>query len=176
TSFSGCDIKAVVNMAGGSAKQIGNLSTISYSIHREKFPVRALGFTRAKGWTRGPRTIAGTLVFTIFDRYALYNIAQAKAVLDRGRGEAAYSLLGDQMTPFDIICMFTNEYGRSAQLRLIDIELVDEGQTMSVNDIYTESTHSFVAGDIDVMYPEELGPMTSKRPFLSEGVANSFRS
>jgi len=175
TSFSGCDIKAVVSLEGRT-RIIGNMSTLSYSIHREKFPVRALGYTYPKAWTRGPRTIAGTVVFTVFDRYALYDIAKAKATIDRSLGETALSLLGDQMAPFDIVCMFQNEYGRTSQLRLLDVELVDEGQTMSVNDIYTESTHSFVAGDIDVMFPTELGPMTAKRPFLSEGVANVFTS
>jgi hypothetical protein len=70
-----------------------------------------------------------------------------------GLGEKSYSLLGDQMVPFDISCIFVNELGHQAQLNVYGIRLVDESQTMSINDIYTESVHSFIAEDIDVMYP-----------------------
>lgn len=152
-SFSGCDMRAVIHTDGQAPTTFGNLSTLTYSIHRERFPVRALGFTYPRGFTAGPRTIAGTLIFTIFDRYALWNIAQHKAKLDMSLGERGYSLLGDQMAPFDVSCVFINEYGHQAQLNLYGIRLVDESQTMSINDIYTESVHSFVAEDIDVMYP-----------------------
>jgi len=152
-SFSGCDLRAVVHTEGQSAVTIGNLQTLTYSIHRERFPVRGLGSTYPLDFTAGPRTLAGTLVFTVFDRYALWNIAQSKAKLDMGLGEKSYSLLGDQMVPFDISCIFINEYGHQAQLNIYGVRLVDESQTMSINDIYTESVHSFVAKDMDVMYP-----------------------
>lgn len=152
-SFSGCDMRAIVHSDGQSPVTFGNLSTLTYSIHRERFPVRGCGSTYPRGFTAGPRTLAGTMVFTIFDRYALWNVAQSKAKLDVGLGERGYSLLGDQMAPFDVSCVFVNEYGHQAQLNIYGIRLVDESQTMSINDIFTESVHSYVAEDIDVMYP-----------------------
>jgi hypothetical protein len=167
-SYSGCDIRAIVtDSRTGSSKIIGNLATISYSIHREVMPVRSLGRTYPKAFTRGQRTIAGTLVFTIFDRYALYDVASVKSKYDRGVGESAHSLLGDQMAPFDVYCMFQNELGDVSQLNIYGIQLIDEGQVMSINDIFTESTHSYVAQDIDVMFPHSLGPIEEAPALLN---------
>lgn len=157
-SFSGCDIRATVKSTdpltnNTSMKLLGNIATLSYSIHREKFPVRTLGTTFPKAFTRGPRTIAGTLIFNVFDRYALWDILETKKSLDRGFNEDAHALVGDQIAPFDITCTFISELGIVSRLMIYDVELVDEGQVMSVNDIYIESTHSFVAADISVMSP-----------------------
>lgn len=172
TSFSGCDIRAFVHAVDpttgvqSSPKQLGNIATLSYSIHREKFPVRTLGTTYPKAFTRGPRTIAGTLIFNVFDRYALWDILESKAATDRGWNEDSHSLLGDQITPFDITCTFVNELGITSQLVLYGVELVDEGQVMSINDIYIESTHSFVAKDIATMTPAGIANPTSLNPTL----------
>jgi hypothetical protein len=151
TSFSGCDIRATIKV-GDKIQVIGNLATLSYSIHREKFPVRALGFTFPKGVTRGPRTIAGTMVFNVFDRYALSDVMGAKGKLDRVQGDVATAMLGDQMLPFDVTCTFINELGVYSQLAITGIELIDEGQVMSINDIYIESTHSYIATGISVLH------------------------
>lgn len=167
TSFSGCDIRAFVQAVDphtgiqAPARQLGTIATLSYSIHREKFPVRTLGTTYPKAFTRGPRTIAGTLIFNIFDRYALWDILETKQSIDRGWNEDSHALLGDQITPFDITCTFMNEVGITSVLVLKSVELVDEGQVMSVNDIYIESTHSFVAADINTMAPVGVQNPTS---------------
>jgi hypothetical protein len=112
------------------------------------------------------------MVFSVFDRYALWDIAKAKAKLDRSSGERAFSLLGDQMIPFDIVCMFINEQGRQSKLNVYGIELVDEGMVMSVNDIYTESTHTYRARDIDILMPGG-DPLMEDMPWIP-GMTYSF--
>ena len=176
TSYSGVDMRAVVNIEGQGAQVIGNLQTLSCSIHRDKMPVRALGYTRRKSTTRATRTIAGSLIFLTFDRYALYSIMRSKASLDRGRGEQYLSLFGDQVMPFDINCVFINEMGRQSQLNLYGVELEDEGNVISINDIYTESTHSFTADDMDVLFPTDQGAWTdnSQLPFFPAGLGFTF--
>lgn len=66
TSFSGCDIIASFN-----GKVIGELQAITYSISREKAPVYTMGSAEPRSFSRGKRGIAGTLVFTVFDRDSL---------------------------------------------------------------------------------------------------------
>ncbi len=66
TSFSGCDIVASFN-----GKVIGELQAITYSIVREKAPVYTMGSAEPRSFSRGKRGIAGTLVFTVFDRDSL---------------------------------------------------------------------------------------------------------
>ena len=79
TSFSGCDMVASITLPKNVCSYpivIGNLQTVSYSIHREVSPVRKLGSINPIGWTKGVRTIGGSLIFTMFDKnlvYALYS-------------------------------------------------------------------------------------------------------
>lgn len=86
TTFSGCDI---VCTFGNTV--IGELQAITYSVSREKAPVYTLGSAEPRSFSRGKRGIAGTLVFTVFDRDALIeglreHIAQA-ATFQRIGGE-----------------------------------------------------------------------------------------
>jgi hypothetical protein len=66
TSFSGCDI---VCTFGNTV--IGELQAITYHVQREKAPIYTMGSAEPRSFSRGKRGIAGTLVFTIFDRDAL---------------------------------------------------------------------------------------------------------
>lgn len=66
TTFGGCDILAAFN-----GIVIGELQGITYSITREKAPVYTMGSPEPRSFSRGKRGIAGTLVFTVFNRDAL---------------------------------------------------------------------------------------------------------
>lgn len=66
TSFSGADIIATFN-----ERVIGELQAITFSITREKAPVYTMGSADPRSFSRGKRGIAGSLVFTVFDRDAL---------------------------------------------------------------------------------------------------------
>lgn len=79
TSYSGSDI--VCTFAG---QVIGELQAITYSVTREKGPVYVMGDPNPKSFSRGKRGIAGSLVFTIFDRDALYNLKQQASVHRHG--------------------------------------------------------------------------------------------
>ena len=48
------------------SKVLVEASTLTVSIHREKAPVRACGYINPKGFARGRRTIAGTMILTQF--------------------------------------------------------------------------------------------------------------
>lgn len=65
-SFSGVDMIATF---GG--KVIGELQGISYTVQREKAPIYTMGQADPRSFSRGKRGIAGSLVFTVFDRSAL---------------------------------------------------------------------------------------------------------
>lgn len=65
-SIAGVDIKAVF-----FGKSFGNLQAISYSITREKAPIYTVGSPEPRGFARGKRGIAGSLVMVMFDDHAL---------------------------------------------------------------------------------------------------------
>lgn len=69
TTFSGADIIATF---GGVV--IGSLSGITWSVTREKAPIYTMGSANPRSFSRGKRGIAGSLIFTVFDRQPLYDM------------------------------------------------------------------------------------------------------
>lgn len=147
TSFSGADIVAIITGPSGKAHTLGTLQTVSYSTYRPTAPVFALGQIGAKGAVRGARTVAGSLIFTVFDRHVLYDVMEEIA----GKG---FTLKSDEIPAFDITINFLNEYGQSSRLVIYGVHLLSEGQTMSIEDMITENTMEFIAMNIDVMKPD----------------------
>lgn len=89
-SYSGADIVATMTPLGGKPIVFGSIQTISYSIFRPMTPVFALGKINAQGVTRGQRTIAGSLIFTVFDRHVLQYVVDSyvKNYNPNGSGKA----------------------------------------------------------------------------------------
>lgn len=169
-SFSGVDIKATF---GG--KVIGELQGVSYSVTREKAPIYTMGSADPRSFSRGKRGIAGTLVFTIFDRNALLEVfrgmedksgwffAHDTDVQKRNNEDAKGAQVWqdvntdnswqaawypDQIPPFDIVLTAANEYGQVAQMGIRGVEILNEGSGMSIDDIVTEQSMTFVAREI----------------------------
>jgi len=122
----------------------GEVATISYSYYRDRFPVRATGHVQAKGYTAGPRTIAGSLVFRLLNKsvinkfiYSLYkNI------------DNDLSLVPDELPPFSIDMTFANEYGSTTKQSIIGIQITEGNQIMTVDQLTVSEQFSFVAQDI----------------------------
>ena len=163
-SYSGADIVAYIHIPPqpttgiegmGPHKEteaivgiLGTLQTISYSIHREVIPVRSLGKVYAHAYTKGPRTIAGTMVWTTLDQYVLAEALKYTYINDWDPS----TVLVDQIPPFNIIITFNNEYGDVSTMGIYGIRVVNEGSTFSVDDILTEQTNTYVASDIDMLH------------------------
>jgi len=156
-SFSGSDLQCIMFMpmtpeekvahrlsaqaSPTTYKVFAELQTITVSSHRNVFPVRRLGESHAYTYTRGARTIAGTLVFSILNRDVMAEFYR------RSGSEISMNapFFVDQIPPFSITAIAENEYGGVASAVLVNIHLTNFGQTMSVDDIFMESTYSYVA-------------------------------
>lgn len=138
-----------------STVTLATLQTLSVQSHREKMGVRALGQSYVKGYTRGPRTIGGSMIFTVFNEHALTHLI--KAIGDaRKTGEMREdvdfsSLIPDQLPPMDLTIIFANEYGSLSRMGIYGVEFMNDGLTMSVEDLLTEQVVNFVARDVDIM-------------------------
>lgn len=131
---------------------VGNLQTVTYSVFRDKKPVRSLGTTYTKGYVRGNRTISGTLVFTVFDRAAFREAITAYDSMfdqdlagDHPTNLSYRPVIPDQLPPFNIIIKANNEYGASSKMSILGVELFNEGMVLSVDDLITENTYEYVA-------------------------------
>lgn len=133
-------------------KVLAELQTISISTDRDKRPVRALGGVQVKGFTRGPRTIAGTMIFTVFDRNVLWELLDADPS-DLDADDKFRAALMDQLPPIDITIQFANEYGSLSRMTIYGVEFVNEGRTLSIENMLLEDVVQYVARDIDVMTP-----------------------
>jgi len=169
TSFAGTDIVATITMppqVGGDSYILGALQTISYSIHREVVPVRAIGRVSPLGFTAGQRTIGGSLIFTVFNKNVANTLKdilvnttnwERRGLLDDTRKSSLSkeAILMDELPPFDITITMKNEYGQLSYLVISGIVIVDEGQVMSIEDMIVENTYSYMARDITPLTPYE---------------------
>lgn len=139
-SYSGCDIVVTGTLPLKTKDDeevyftLGSLQTLSISTHQDKRPVRSLGNINAKDYVMGQRTIAGSLVFAVFDRHFADKIMKSVEVT-----------MADEIPALNLTINFANEYGRSSVMRIYGVKLINEGQVMSINDLYTENTYQFVA-------------------------------
>jgi len=166
-SFAGTDISAtmvipVIDRVGGTISsmdilELAEIQTISYSIHRENAPVRTLGHVNPRGFVKGGRTIAGSLIFTVFNEYAFYRIKEYRQIM--AETGLFFAPLADMLPPFDIVLTFFNEYGLGAKMKIYGVTIVDEGQTMSVDDLITEQTYTFMARGIQPLLSMDHDPM-----------------
>lgn len=215
-SSSGCDIIATIN-----GIVLGNLNGISFSTTREKAPIYVLGSVDAVAFGRGKRGHAGSLIFTNFDRSALYDVKEASEKTDRplryyrkatdvpagGRSELLGTRLAegdlrpigqsfpakanysDQIPPFTITLTSQNEYGNTAVMSILGVELINEGSGISIDDIVTETQMTFVArailgwrpvrgGDLRAFDEAVIGensPLAAiRQAYAAQRVAQSF--
>lgn len=128
---------------------LAEAQTLTISSYRDKAPVRSLGSVYPKGYTRGPRQIGGSIVFTVFDRDALYDFLDANPSDFDGNRQTSAVL--DQLPPVDIIISFASELGSISRMAIYGVEFVNNGQIMSIEDIISENTVEYVARDFDPM-------------------------
>lgn len=176
TTFSGADI---VCTFGGVT--VGALSGITWSVTREKAPIYTMGSPNPRSFSRGKRGIAGSLIFTVFDRPGLYTMlekhkvdgsvkyftrtsnilpgagnTQHRGIVPASEQEidvvSSFPYYADQIPPFDVTITFANEYGQAAARSIYGVEILNEGSGASMDDIVIEETMTFVARELGPMY------------------------
>jgi len=178
-AYSGADIFAFITSYGINIAQnsplipLKNLLAMSYSVHREKMPVRRLGSEVAHDYTLGTKTIAGSLVLLNFDRTALSELILGSDIY----GDSTIVSTYDDIPPFDITLMFQEEiqgsygttfskektagnnrvsHGENVQysvLKINGIRLVDEGMVVGTDEAYLETTFQYVAESVEPLDP-----------------------
>lgn len=143
-----CTIEIMTNLGKRIVTTLGTLQTLSYSIYQNKAAVRCIGNMNAKDYVFGQRTIAGSLVFAVFNKHWL--MAVYDELKEKG-GMKNWHFLPDEIPPFNITISFANEYGFTSKMAIYGVRLMNEGQTMSTNDIYIENTYQYVATDIEML-------------------------
>lgn len=143
-TFTGADALAFMVLPETKPILLGSLTSISHSVYREKKPVPLLGKINVGGFTRGMRSIAGTMVFTLINQHLVEDILkQVPYLAEHGK------IKSDELPFFDIMIVCANEYGAASRMMIYGVEFFEEGQVVSIEDIYIENTFSFIARDLD---------------------------
>lgn len=145
-TYSGVDMVVNIIFPGMQPIAIGNLSTLTYSMYRDKKPVRTIGRINPKGFAHGGRTIAGTLIFSVMFKHNVNDLKKDIPYLENIK-----KLKPCELPPFDILITTGNEYGASAHMAIYGVTIVDEGMIFSVEDLFTENTWTYFARDIDLL-------------------------
>jgi len=172
-AYSGSDCNAFLVTYGARSRSsftpLANLAAISYSVHRDKAPVRRLGEFVARDYTKGARTVAGTIVLINFDRAAFYELLHGKNIYGAYGDQIGMS---DEIPPFDIMLMFSEENkGRHSvsfpsnvkdtedrvaafsKMWIRGVRLVDEGSVTGTDEAYMETSFQYVAEEVDYLKP-----------------------
>lgn len=152
--FSFCDATAHVIMpflfpdsAERPMYELPGLQLISGSSHRDTYPVVSGGRRGISGFTKGHRTCAGTLGFTVLGESPWATCMRAYGKW-RGLGENLMYSHPDELPPFDILITFMTEAGDSAFQVLRSVQILDRAQNINLNDIQLSQTFSFLCAEI----------------------------
>lgn len=160
-SFSGTDTIAFLLFPGLSPITIGSLTTVSYSMYRVKQPVINIGRTNINGVTRGTRIYAGSMIFTLINKHWVRELQDKAPYL-----KDIPTLKTDELPLCDVMLVSANEYGSAVTMLIYGLEFTDEGQVISVEDLYTENTIKFIARDIS-LFDEFIVTTGGKTSFAS---------
>jgi len=89
TSISGPNLVAAMFLPGFGLRVFAELATISYQTYRELAPVPTCGHVNIRGIAKGPRWVAGSIVFIYFDKHAILDILDYHKTSANARGTSS---------------------------------------------------------------------------------------
>lgn len=144
-TFSGADAIAYIKFDGEKPLLYGAMTTVSYSIKRQVNPVEVLGRNKSRGFTKSVRYVAGTFIMTMINKHFINELRDKLIFL---QDKETRDIKTDELPLFDLIIICSNEYGGSGSMTIKDITFADEGGVVSIQDILTETQHSYFARDV----------------------------
>jgi len=179
-TFSGIDISAVASLSN-IVTPLEGMTQLSWSIYRPKTPTRTLGKVNASGRVSGTRTIAGTMIFTLFDHHPLLDLvpdtlyANQRPIASQNPKLWKPKILADQLPPFDMVIILQNEYGFASLVTLYGISIVSESSVVGMDNLVTELVCEYVATGMDPIAEIEMDENGNIDPFgLLNGNAAEF--
>lgn len=157
SSYSGSDVAIYLLFDDGDTRQgmrnfrpFREITTISVSSARSVHPVRRLGESHVTEYTRGARTIAGTIVCISADRDPILKIA-ASSVKEKFSDAPFFT---DEVPSFSVLIIASDEHGNVSHAAISDLTITNFGQTFSVDDMYLENTYTYVARFYHPLLPD----------------------
>jgi len=184
--FNGTDIMAIFSvpitepayLLKAPHKISNELQTITITSTMSVLPVRCLGRAKPKAYTKGARTFAGSMVFTVLNGDPFSEIFCIDGFNSSVFNDNAWHI--DQMPPFDIILNAQNETGGYAAQIIEGVYITHWGVTHSVDDMFLEYTYTYLAENVTPFLSSnvgiDIGSLRIERHKTPDDVARSTKS
>ena len=174
-SYSGADAKvyAMINRKPETLHLLESIHTLSVSVHESKGQARALGYRGIKGLSRGQRTIAGTLIFTVIEDHPLKELMVQSSLYRRtgwsvdrdmnGTGSmfdefSSTHMLSTLLEPFDLMVQYVSEVSQTQ----LGVDKVEGG---GIGPVLDYEGAGMLISNIDIV---DMGIVTSVNDIVSE--------
>jgi hypothetical protein len=153
-TFTGVDIKVTYAM-DYLVGELKGINAISWSIHRSKPAAVSLGEEGINNRGNSIRTIAGSIIFSIFDENPITAIYPEEYLRNAHPQRIVRKniIRPDDLPPIDLIVIMTNEYGFVSTMTLFGVQFMDSGGSIGINQLVNEEVIQYTALDIDMMHP-----------------------
>lgn len=160
-SFSGTDVIVVAYYTNRDTVEVfGNVQTITSSSATSMSPVLQIGFSNPVSHTKGISTFAGSIIFSVIEMDPLNFFYANDPRFDSYKGSLMHP---KDLPPFNLLMIATPEHAvgskktdgerlhsnKSAPLSLFkiitDVRLTQNGETVSIDDLFTEQTFGYIA-------------------------------
>lgn len=179
-SFTSVDITAKAAF-GNIVTDVRGLSLVSWSVHRDKNSDRRLNEKKSTEHARGAQTVAGSLIFSLFDEDPVRGFVPVEMF----HGDTPIAgpdgftdieeMLPTDIPRFDLALTFTNEYGAAASCVIWGVDITDAGTALSTRQLENDYTVQFKALDMDPLKPAALDEDRELGFFGSGGgIENTF--
>ena len=149
-SFSGADTLAFAIFPNCPPILLGSVTTISYSVYRDKKPVPIVGSVSVGGFTRGLRFIAGSMIFTLLNKHFVNELKEQISYL-----KYYPTLYADELPMFDIMLVSANEFGGNIVGYIYGVEFNEESEVTSIEDMFIENSFKYIAREINYQNDSE---------------------
>lgn len=161
--------------------ELKTIQTFSYQIHTDTQPVRSLGFRYPRGYTKGQRLVAGSMIATVGSEHPMWQLMDAYTTiyrlldffLEKHKSGVSFSefivqnldsttSLADELPSMNVVISAVNELGERALATIYGVKFINDGGVMSIQDLMTENTFTWVAQDIDLLRNTRRGPYNTQ--------------
>lgn len=161
------------------------VTMISLSTHRDAYPAVGFGNRGVQGFTRGHRTVAGTLTFDLILEEPFANLIRLYREW-LGDGRSVKSILPDELFRFDLIVNFTDvklsgdqwgvtRWGEFSNMFLEDVRILDSSFTLSIDSVKPTAAYSFMCRNISSLVLDDptygdgriFDPLARSKPTIS---------
>lgn len=160
-SYTAVDIEALA-VFGNIKVDVKGMTALSWSLHRDKNSDRRSHEGKPTKHTRGATTIAGTMIFALFDENPMRVISPIQffhgstGIMNDSGLSSLDETLSVELPRFDLALTFMNEYGANSTMIIWGVDITDEGGVVSTRQNENEVTFQYKAMGIQPIAPSAV--------------------